>query len=64
VAYGREVQAALVLIRKAFNCQCGKLLASFLRSNIDTVVKESKFNVTDNAAAKLKKISARPSAGF
>jgi hypothetical protein len=58
VTYGKEVQDALVLIREAFNCQCGKLLSPFLRLNIDTIAKEPEFNFGNKVTARLKKISA------
>jgi hypothetical protein len=58
VVYDKAVLDALALIWEAFNWQCGKLLAPFLRSNIDTIVKEPKFNASGEVIAKLKKISA------
>jgi transposase InsO family protein len=58
VTYDKEVLDALALIREAFNYQCGKLLSPFLRLNIDTIAKEPEFNVNQNIAAKLRKISA------
>ena len=58
VVYDKAVLDALALIWEAFNWQCGKLLAPFLRSNIHTIVKESKFNSSKQVIAKLKNISA------
>jgi len=58
VTYDKAVQEALALIWEAFNWQCGKLLAPFLRSNVDTIAKEPKFNSGKEVIAKLKKISA------
>src|SRR5215469_4114956 len=57
VYYDKAVQEALALIWEAFNCQCGKLLASFLRSNIDSIKTESKFDFNADVIAKLRKIS-------
>jgi len=56
--YDKIVQGALLLIWEAFNCQCGKLLAPFLRANIDSIILESQFNAGDEVTAKLRKISA------
>ena len=58
VVYDKAVLNALALIWEAFNWQCGKLLEPFLRSNIDTIIKEPKFNSSKAVIAKLKKISA------
>ena len=58
VTYDREVKEALLLVWEAFNYQCGKLLSPFLRANIDCIIKESKFNFSEEVTAKLRKISA------
>ena len=58
VVYDKAVLDALALIWEAFNWQCGKLLSPFLRSNIDTIVKNPKFNSSKEVITKLKKISA------
>jgi len=58
VVYDKAVLDALALIWEAFNWQCGKLLCPFLRSNIDTIVKNPKFNSSKEVITKLKKISA------
>jgi hypothetical protein len=58
VTYGKAVQEALALIWEAFNYQCGKLLAPFLHTNIDSIVKEPRLNFGEDVTAKLKKISA------
>jgi len=58
VTYDKTVQDALALIWEAFNCQCGKLLVPFLRANIDSIVKEPKFQFGGEVTAKLRKISA------
>jgi hypothetical protein len=58
VTYDEAVQGALTLVWEAFNCQCGKLLAPFLRANIDSIAKEPRFNFSRKIAAKLRKISA------
>jgi hypothetical protein len=63
-AYGKEVLDALALAWEAFNCQYGKLLAPFLRSNIDAVAKKPKFNFGNEVAARLKKISAQCSVKY
>ncbi|MDR0527049.1 MAG: transposase family protein [Spirochaetaceae bacterium] len=42
-----------------FKWQCGKLLAPFLRHNIDIIRTQGKYLMTDDTAAKLKQISAR-----
>ena len=57
VTYGKEVLDALVLIWEAFNYQCGKLLAPFLRSNINGIVSEPTFTFSEEVIAKLGKIS-------
>jgi hypothetical protein len=46
------------LVWEAFNCQCGKLPAPALHVNIDSIAKEPKFNLSKQAAVKLRKISA------
>ena len=58
VFYDKKVLNALVLVWEAFNYQCGKLLAPFLHTNIDCIALEGQFNIPDEAAAKLRKISA------
>jgi len=58
VVYDKAVLDALALVWEAFNWQCGKLLAPFLKSNIDTIAKEPKFSASGEVTAKLKKISA------
>jgi len=58
VTYDKPIQDALALIWEAFNFQCGKLLAPFLRANIDCIMQEPKFNLSGEATAKLQKISA------
>jgi len=58
VVYDKAVLDALALIWEAFNWQCGKLLAPFIRLNIDAIAKEPKFNSSCEVIAKLKKISA------
>ena len=58
VTYDETVLDALALIWEAFNYQCGKLLAPFLCLNIDSIVKDPRFNVSQKVATKLRKISA------
>jgi hypothetical protein len=58
VMYGKDVLKALEGIWEAFNCQCGKLLAPFLHTNIDSIVKEPDFKCPDEVIAKLSRISA------
>ena len=58
VTYDKAVQEALTLIWEAFNYQCGKLLAPFLHTNIDIIVKDEKFSSCKEETGKLRKISA------
>ena len=58
VYYDQAVQEILALIWEAFNYQCGKLLAPFLHSNIDSIVEEPIFNSAKDVIDKLRKISA------
>jgi hypothetical protein len=56
--YGSDVLDALVPIWKAFNYQCGKLLAPFLHANIDSIILEPRFKCEKEVLAKLRKISS------
>ena len=58
VIYGEDVLEALEPVWRAFNYQCGKLLAPFLHANIDSIVSHPKFKCADEVLAKLRKISA------
>ena len=58
VIYGKDVLEALEPIWRAFNYQCGKLLAPFLHANIDSVVSDSRFKSEEEVTSKLRKISA------
>jgi len=58
VVYGKDVLEALEPIWEAFNCQCGKLLAPFLHANIDSIASGLRFKCGDEAAKKLRRISA------
>jgi transposase InsO family protein len=56
--YDEAVREALIPIWEAFNRQCGKLLAPFLRANIDRIAAEPKFPVPARTLEKLRRISA------
>ena len=58
VMYGKDVLAALEPIWKAFNYQCGKLLAPFLHATIDSISKDPDFKCEEDVINKLRKISA------
>jgi len=58
VIYGKDVLQALEPIWRAFNYQCGKLLAPFLHANIDNIVCEPRFECEEEVTNKLRKISA------
>jgi transposase InsO family protein len=49
---------ALIIIWEAFNYQCGKLLAPFLRANIDSITADPQFAVSDAVRLKPGRISA------
>ena len=49
---------ALEPIWRAFNYQCGKLLAPFLHSNIGCIIQDPAFNFSDEVVYKLGRISA------
>jgi transposase InsO family protein len=56
--YDAPVQAMLTRVWEAFNRQCGKLLAPFMRVNLDTIASHRLFIMTDEVKMKLKKISS------
>jgi hypothetical protein len=56
--YGGDVLDALVPIWEAFSRQCGKLLAPFVRENIETIAGEPRFAVSNEVRDKLGRISA------
>jgi hypothetical protein len=58
VIYGKEVLEALEPVWRAFNYQCGKLLAPFLRANIDSIASDPRFACAESVLGKLRKISA------
>jgi hypothetical protein len=58
VMYGKDVLEALEPIWRAFNYQCGKLLASFLQTNIDCIASDPRFKCGEAVKNKLHKISA------
>jgi len=58
VIYGDDVLEALERIWKAFNYQCGKLLAPFLHANVDSIVSDPRFKCTEEVLNKLRQISA------
>ena len=58
VVYGKDVLDALKPIWKAFNYQCGKLLAPFLHANINSIVKDPELKCGKDVKDKLHKISA------
>jgi hypothetical protein len=58
VIYGDDVLKALEPIWRAFNYQCGKLLAPFLHANIGSIVSEPGFECEATITAKLRTISA------
>jgi hypothetical protein len=58
VTYGKDVLEALEPIWRAFNYQCGKLLAPFLHANIGGIVSDPRFRCGEEVASKLGKISA------
>ena len=58
VIYSTDVLEALEPIWRAFNYQCGKLLAPFLHANIDSIVMEPRFKYEEQVINKLRKISA------
>jgi hypothetical protein len=55
--YDQSVKEKLTLIWKKFDWQCGKLLAPFLKTNVDTLRLSPKFALDDDVAQKLKEIS-------
>ena len=58
VMYGKDVLAALEPIWRAFNYQCGKLLAPFLHTNIGCITQDPAFAFSDEVIFKLGRISA------
>jgi hypothetical protein len=58
VIYGEAVLKALEPVWRAFNYQCGKLLAPFLHANIDSIVLDPRFTCEAAILDKLRKISA------
>jgi len=56
--YGKDVLEALEPIWRAFNYQCGKLLAPFLHANIDRIACDPRFRHEESVTSKLRKISA------
>jgi hypothetical protein len=58
VVYGKNVLGALEPIWRAFNYQCGKLLAPFLHANISNIVSDPRFKYEEEVINKLRKISA------
>jgi hypothetical protein len=58
VVYGKDVLEALELVWRAFNYQCGKLLAPFLHANIDCIASDPRFACEEAVLRKLRKISA------
>jgi hypothetical protein len=55
--YDESVQKMLLRVWSRFDCQCGKLLAPFMRLNLDTIAVHELFNMSDEVKAKLAKIS-------
>jgi hypothetical protein len=55
--YNEPVQTMLTRVWEAFNRQCGKLLAPFMRVNIDTIAVHKLFIMTDEVKMKIKEIS-------
>ena len=55
--YDEDVKKALIPIWEAFNYQCGKLFAPFLRLNIDRIAAEPQFACPAEVLEKLKTIS-------
>jgi hypothetical protein len=58
VVYGSDVLEVLEPIWRAFNFQCGKLIAPFLHTNIGSVVSDLRFKCEEEVLNKLRKISA------
>jgi hypothetical protein len=58
VVYNKDVLEALEPVWRAFNYQCGKLLAPFLHENIDSIAADPRFACAEAVLAKLRKISA------
>jgi transposase InsO family protein len=58
VVYGKDVLVVLEPIWKAFNYQCGKLLAPFLHANIDSIVSDPRLKCEEKVISKLRRISA------
>jgi len=56
--YDDEVLDTLVPIWEAFSRQCGKLLAPFIRANIDAIAGKPRFAVSNGVREKLGRISA------
>ena len=58
VVYGTDVLEALKPIWRAFNYQCGKLLAPFLHANVDSIASDPHFECDEAVLTKLRRISA------
>jgi transposase InsO family protein len=58
VMYGKDVLQALEPVWRAFNYQCGKLLAPFLHANIDSIALDPRFKYDEAVLSKLRTISA------
>jgi len=58
VVYGTDVLEALEPIWRAFNYQCGKLLAPFLHANVDNIASDPRFACDKEVLTKLRRISA------
>jgi transposase InsO family protein len=57
--YGADVLRALTAVWAGFSQQCGRLLAPFLRANIDVISRSPHYPMTDGVREKLKIISPR-----
>jgi hypothetical protein len=55
--YDASVQSMLLCVWDSFNRQCGKLLAPFMRVNLETISVHPQFAMSDEVKAKLIKIS-------
>ena len=56
--YDEAVCKALIPVWRAFNFQCGKLLAPFLHANIDEIAQDPIFTMSTEVHNKLRRISA------
>jgi hypothetical protein len=57
--YGEDVRRVLIAVWAGFNHRCSRLLAPFLRDNIDVIARSPHYSMADEVRQKLKVVSPR-----